>query len=689
MHFSLQFRKILLSNYFYIPVLILASVYTIVRQFIPKKPIEIKNNNTFYGTVTSKKVGEDYLLLETNGKIPLQVFVTLKEQEDFVFKDTITVGSKIAFQGEIERIQDKTSSFYVSSYAKYLENKNIFYRVTTGNIQKIKQNSLIESIKEQLHFRIEQHFKTSAYLKTFLLGEQNELSKVTKQNYQTLGISHLFALSGMHISFLVGGLYLFLKKIMKNEKISFYLAICFLVIYYLLVKQSPSILRACLFFVMFEGNKVYDLHIRPYQILLFLLSIFLLLNPYILGEVSFLYSFSIASGLILYSTHLQSEKKILTLLKSSLFSFMLSLPITLYVQNQLNPLSVLFNLFYIPFISSILFPLSFLVFLFPFLEPIYSILILLLEGSSKICVELSPLLTFPKISIFYFIFLFLLFLICLRYRKVFIIYILVFFLPFLFPYLKQDTLTMIDVGQGDCFLFESKGNVLLLDTGGIEGKNIEEQDASNLIQELKARGISKVEVALSHGDLDHSGNLLDLMKQFKVSSIFLNLGNISSTEKKIIALAQEKHIPTKIMKKGESFVVGNFQFLQINDKWDNENDSSSIYFVVSQNRTMLFLGDASKEVEEKLMETYDFPHLALLKVAHHGSNTSTSDALLKTKVDIALISVGRNNRYHHPSDIVIQKLKQKNIKIYQSSQKGSVEIKFPTLNIKTSLEAPS
>ena len=213
MHFSLQFRKILLSNYFYIPLLILASICTVVRQFIPKKPIEIKNNNTFYGTVTSKKVGEDYLLLETKGKVLLQVFVTLKEQEDFAFKDTITVGSKIAFQGEIEKIQDKTSSFYVSSYAKYLENKNIFYRVTTGSIQKIKQNSLIESIKEKLHFRIEQHFKTSAYLKTFLLGEQSELSKVTKQNYQTLGISHLFALSGMHISFLVGGLYLFLKKI--------------------------------------------------------------------------------------------------------------------------------------------------------------------------------------------------------------------------------------------------------------------------------------------------------------------------------------------------------------------------------------------------------------------------------------------------------------------------------------------
>ncbi len=684
-HFSLLLRKILLSNFFYGSLLIIAFFYVLF-SYCRKNVIPvIHDEDVFQGTVVSKQIQKDSVFLEVKGKIPFQLVIACDSRKKEKRLQQITVGSLLLFQGKVQRIQDKTSSFFLSSYQTRMARKNLYYRVSVAAFQKGKQTNFWERLKEKIYLKIENHYQTSAYLKTFLLGNQTELSKESKRNYQTIGISHLFALSGMHISFLVGGLYTFFKKIWHAEKRSFYGSLVFLFGYCSLVQASPSILRASLFFFCFKGNQVYDFHVAPYQILLFLLALFLLWNPFLLENVSFLYSFSIASFLILYQKKLTGQKKIIVLFKTSVFSFFLSLPITLYFQYQVNPFSMIYNLFYIPFVSTIVFPCSFLVFFLPFLEPIYLVFLKFLEQSSAFCAQISPLLIFPKLPLPYYLFLFLLFLLCLSKKRAIYLYGLLLGIHFFLPLLKSDRLTMLDVGQGDCFLFESKGKALLVDVGGIEGKEMEEQDASFLIQELKARGIHQVSVVLSHGDIDHAGNLMDFINHFSVTSIRTNLGHLSKAEQQIKALAKQKKIPFQRVRSGTSFTVGHFQFLEINQSWENENDSSAVYFVTNRGQTMLFLGDASQKVEEKLLEEYDFPSLTLLKVGHHGSRTSTSDFLLTQEIQIALISAGSGNRYQHPHQETIKKLKQKKIKTYITSQVGSVEITFPSLNVKTSI----
>ena len=680
--FTIKLRKVLLSNWLYGTFLGLSLIVVFFSYVNTSVKVPIYHQEKKYqGTVLSKRKFDDSYLLTTQGKMNFQILVSSK------IGQKIQVGNQVSFKGQAKRIEDTYYSFYQSSYSKKLAREGIYYRVTPTYFSILYQPSLRFRIKTFLYERLDSfQSKPKAYLKTFLLGDQSDLNSKIKSIYQTLGISHLFALSGMHISFLIGGITCLLKKLKFNEKVCFFLSSLFLSGYFLIVSESPSILRASLFFFLFKGNQVFDFHIEPYQLLLFIFSIFLLKDPFILENVSFLYSFIISSSLILLRSALVSSKKWMTTLKVSLLSFIVSLPVTLYTQYQINFLSILWNLFFVPLVSIFIFPLSFLVFFCPFLEPLFSLFLLILEKSCLFCHSISFLIfTYMKLPFLYYILLFVLFYVSFYKRKFFIFYFFLLFChSFLFPSFKSDRLTMLDVGQGDAFLFESKGKALLLDTGGKEGVNV--QDASFLAKELKARGITSIQVLLSHGDLDHAGNLEDLLTKIKVSFIGLNLGEFSPCEKRIQKLSAKKKIRIKQMQEQDQISLGNFTFYQINREYQNENESSSVYFITNQKHALLFLADAPVRVEENLLKQYDFQNLSILKVGHHGSKTSTGERLLQNqKIKIALISSGRNNFYHHPSLTVLERLKKYQISVYNTQTVGSTQITFPNLKIKTVL----
>lgn len=687
MPFTIKLRKILLSKWLYISIFALCLCITLVRcQTASSKVPTIKDvSSSFY--ITEKKEYDDFVILELKGKIGLQVSCSMKTKQEKDFFSSLVVGSHIFLEGKLEEIEDSYHNFNSFSKKKQQKRKHIFYQVTPESIRLLNQDSLYFGIKEKLYTLIERFEKTSPYLKTFLLGDATFISSDVKKAYQTIGVSHLFALSGMHISFLMGGFYHLLRKGKRSEKACFYITLILLVIYLLLVRISPSILRASLFFLLFGINKHHDLHIAPFHILLLILSIHFLLNPFVYEEIGFLYSFSISASLVLFRKKLEKGNFFFKLLKTSSFSFFVSLPITLFYQYQVNFLTVFFNIVLVPFVSMLLFPLSFLVVLFPPLETIYQFFLFLLEQSAIFFSHLS-FFTFPclKMPCFLYLFYFCFFYLCLFKRTFFCLYFLVLFSHlFLFPYLKPDTLTMIDVGQGDCFLFESKGKALLLDTGGKEevGQN-RKQNASDLLQNLKARGIRRISIVLSHGDLDHAGNALVLVKEMQVDRITTNLGKMNTTEKQLYKESVRRKIPFQKVNKEASFSLGNFTFLQLNKAFQEENDSSAVYFIMHEDKKMLFMGDASKKTEEFLLNEYDLPNLSLLKIGHHGSKTSTTNQFLESfSCDFALISSGRDNKFHHPSPVVIERLHKKNIQIFNTQETGSVRITFPSFKIET------
>lgn len=184
-----------------------------------------------------------------------------------------------------------------------------------------------------------------------------------------------------------------------------------------------------------------------------------------------------------------------------------------------------------------------------------------------------------------------------------------------------------------------------------------------------------------HGDYDHLGETLNLIKYYKVDTIVINSNYINYLERKII----QKHNNVVIGEDEFKFSVGGFTFVQLNEDLNDENDSSQIYYVTYKDKKILLTGDASVKTESLLLEKYDLEEIDILKVGHHGSNTSTSTELLEElNPKIALISCGLNNKFNHPNTETIDKLNRYNIKYYRTDLEGTITINLNTLRVKKS-----
>ena len=166
------------------------------------------------------------------------------------------------------------------------------------------------------------------------------------------------------------------------------------------------------------------------------------------------------------------------------------------------------------------------------------------------------------------------------------------------------------------------------------------------------------------------GEIIYLEKNYTIKNIYLNLGEANKLEQNII----KKNPNTKKVKQNQIFQIGNFILYQINKKWHEENTGSSVFYVKHPNLTFLLMADATEKTETYLLEEYNLK-VDILKIGHHGSNTSTSLPFLQeTKPKIAVISVGEKNRYNHPSVEVIKRLTKENIPYLQTKTSGTITI---------------
>ena len=168
------------------------------------------------------------------------------------------------------------------------------------------------------------------YLYTFIVGDKFYLSQEIKNTYQENGISHLFAISGMHITLLSNIIIKVLSILKVKENRRYLITTIILIFYLLIVGISPSILRGVLFFIVFKYNSLYYFYIKPTNLFILVLCISLLINPKYIFEVSFQYSYLISFTLIYMSEFLTSKNYFISLLKTSIISSIVSLPITLY-----------------------------------------------------------------------------------------------------------------------------------------------------------------------------------------------------------------------------------------------------------------------------------------------------------------------------------------------------------------------
>jgi len=647
------------------------------------------NDSYFEGKIVDIYIDGNYLSMIIKGKEKLQTvyyFETYEEKLNFI--NSYKLGDIISLRGtlSIPLVNTNPNAF---NYKKYLYYENIDYILKIDSYNKLKENNnLFYKIKNLIINRINSIPKSKAYLHALILGDDRYISNNIIRIYQDVGISHLLAISGMHIGLFSGLLLFVLKKLNLKDKTRYLITIFFLLLYAFLASFSPSVSRAVTFFILLTLNKLLKLEIKTTYIYLLTILVLIIINPFIIFKVGFQFSSITSLGLILYGDLINDKKNYFSkLFLTSLISFLISMPICLIYFYQVNILSIIYNLIFVPFMSFILFPLSILAFMVPKLDIVLYFVIGIFENLANLFSVIPGVLIYKKLNILIYITYFVLVFIILKYRNKIVIVCFILILGMHYCWngiFTKSYLLALDVGQGDSVLLHSSGKSILIDTGGkvnysIEGWSTRENknDMANnfIVPVLKSFGIKKINyLILTHGDFDHMGEAINLVNNFKVEKVIFNCGELNELEQNLIKVLDKKKIPYYSCIKELNIDDNKLYFLN-NKDYGNENNNSSVIYTELNNHKFLFMGDAGVEVEEDLIEKYNLQDIDVLKVGHHGSKTSSGKEFIDViNPKYSIISVGENNRYGHPNREVLNNLNDS--KIYRTDQDGSIMFKI-------------
>ena len=633
----------------------------LIVNFVYFKPKSYYDNEKIItGIVLKETVKDDKVSLVIKGKEKVKVSC---------YKCTFLgmIGDTIEFVGEFKDISGNTN-FNLFNYKYYLYSEKIYKNFVFKSYEvKTKSNKIVYNTYNKIEERINK-FKASSFTKAMILGDTSTFEDEIVENYKINGIVHLFAISGMHVGILATIILKILNKISKNLKLN-YLLISLVLLFYMLLINSVSIKRSVVMFILCSVKKVFNLKISTLNILFYIFAFYFYENPYVIYNLGFKLSYLVSLGLIISSKKLKGKNYLNSLVITSTISFLVSMPIIINSNFEINLLSIFINVLIIPIVSIILFPLSIITFAFPIFDNVLNYLLNGFNVLNRFLASNSIILNIPKLNYLEIIVYYLLLLLILKRRKHILLLVVLIIIFKLKPFFNINPyLTMIDVGQGDAILitYPFNKNNILIDVGGSASS------FNNAISPyLKSIGIRRIDhLIISHGDADHIIGAYDLIKNFNVKNIYINSYSNSQFEEKLLTEFDVKIISeeTKI---DENIIIYNFPT-------NNENDDSLLTYF--KDFKILLMGDASKNIESKL-NIFD---INILKVGHHGSKTSSDKEFIdKLKPKIALISVGLKNKYKHPNQIVLDNLKYS--KTYLTSKSGMIKINLKNLQVQTCL----
>ncbi|MDE6047236.1 MAG: DNA internalization-related competence protein ComEC/Rec2, partial [Anaeroplasmataceae bacterium] len=526
----------------------------------------------------------------------------------------ISPGDKVFAKVRVYRLEE-------ASFAGDFDAKGYYYAQGITNRGRIIQYEVVGSkwsIARLRHTllkcyegRLEE--KSFAYLKTLFFGI-SDLDKEVKSAYSLLYLSHLLAISGLHITFLYNILICFYRKCfrIKGEKIT----LATLGIYVLFIGFPSSCLRAFLFLVLEVWNKKGQLKYTKLDILSISFIGMVLIFPLRAFQNSFILSFIISFVWIFMEDYTQNKKKITKAFLSSLICIFSILPFLINQSNQISFVGILLSFILGYLYGKYIFPFVFLILIFPcsIYENIFKLLDLGLLWLTKYAFPISmPNISIWGGTIYYLIFIYILICLSKKVKKYTLLYIPLFIgavlsLRLANPYYK---VTFIDVGQGDSILIElphNQGNVLVDSYNGT-------------VEYLTSIGVKKLDcVVLSHFDQDHMGTIKEVIERFKVETL---LYSPYENEYKI----KDLNVKKKSIKSEDLFQVKEvtFQVLGPIHNLSNSNANSVVLKFNLAGYEFLLTGDMTEDEEKDLILKYgSYLDSDILKVAHHGSTTSST-----------------------------------------------------------------
>ena len=550
-------------------------------------------------------------------------------------------------------------------YTNYLYTEGISYSGKVIKKEFIKKGFSIYSLKYMYKSYLKDHLSDESYpyVMTMVFGD-NLLEPNIKEGYSILGISHILAISGLHIIFLFKIISFIFLKLFHYYKSDIPLLIISLFV--LFIGLPTTSLRALLFLIIGSINKKGNIHYTKLDILSISFIILMLMNPYNFYSIGFILSFLVSFILIFKNDLIKTNNKVLNTYLSYILIYFVTLPFVIKITGKISIFSIILS----PILSNLIYvllPASYLLSIFPILDIVLKYIFIFInnyiEGISKI----APLIHIKTLNI-YLMIIYYAILIGILYsfsnKKIPYIKILALssyiLILVMFKYLNPiSSVTFISVGDGDSALIRlpfSQGVLLV--------------DAYNSYDYLKTEGISKIDyLLLTHSDDDHTGDYKKIIDNINVSYIIYP--KYDNRFKELL-----KDYDNKIEVKSDT----NLKFKNTNIKilgpvMDNEtpNNNSIVFKIDIFNKTFLFTGDMEEKEENDLILKYGKELKSdVIKVAHHGSNTSSADNLLKlVQPTYSVISVGKYNKYGHPHVEVLNRLKEYS-KTYLTSNNGNI-----------------
>lgn len=584
-------------------------------------------------------------------------------------KKTLKIGDYIEVSGNLTQ-GDTNHIPLLFNYQRYLKENNIKGIIKDITYEKIKTSVTIYTIHQKVLNYFNFHFKgqTRGFLKALLIGNKTSLGEELIEEISSVGIGHLFVISGLHMNVLQKIVEKLLKYLKVPSKFHTTIIIVFFLLYFMITLYLVSILRVLLIYVLSKINKKASLNLTTLDIYTISITMILIVNPYYLMNYSFILTFIISTSLVVISPLLKYKKIkgfILNNLIMSINSILVTIPIIVHINPSINTLSIIYNLFYIPFVTYILLPFSLIVTIFNFLSPVYELIVTVFSKVTSFLsvVKIGELRLstsseiFPIIFYSLFLIIVILFLSNSKIKKKIVAGVTMASLIFIWSNSANlnlnDQIYFLDLPVGDSTLIVKAFNSanILIDTG----ENIN----NDLDLFLKKKGIKRLDfVIISHSDSDHNGRLHALIKDFKIKNIVIS--SYDTITEKICQDALYNGNIIKV-KKGSSITYKNinFQVLSPSKKHTSPNNDSIVMKVNIFDKTILMTGDMEKEIENELLKEYKEIVVDIYKVPHHGSYTSsTTDFLNKLNYEYAVCMNGYRNTFGFPNNKVVTRYDQ-------------------------------
>lgn len=675
--------------------------------------------------LSSIKVDGDYLSFtgiiqktdKTKGREKLIVryyLETRQEKEEWL---NLSIPNPLIVAGELNR-PTQNSNFNQFNYRDYLKKNKIYWQLNAKKVDLLDG----QSIKKQKFYQMDQarnriirymdevfHEKVSNYLKILFMADQSALTERTKESYRALGLIHLFSISGFHISYLAKAIERFFLRIGVSHERTNLLLVIILPLYGLIAGLSISVFRAVCQRTLLLWSNILDKRLDSSDAWSIAMILSLMINPYHVFELSFQLSYSL-SGLFILMGQQKWIKELNFLRQTILFSFLsflVSLPLLSYHFYEISWITIVSNLLFIPFFTHFLFPSLVLLFLMSFLFSTTSFFLLLNKILAFILVKVEVfLLTITESFNFSFVIgrlpqlLLVVLVICILYilkkteqKKVpSMLIMLVLILSLNWNQISPiGYVLMLDVGQGDSILIKEPitRKITLIDTGGeiqwVEKEEWQEREKTFsigkdiVVPSLKSLGISSIDrLYITHAHEDHMGEIENIEQELTIKEVAATPSTFKHEAliKKLKLLKKSKMLELSPTMKLDYPTTNTVALHPIKD-YTSKNDQSLVLYVKMGEDYWLFTGDMEEDAERDLIQEYPVLDVDYLKIAHHGSKTSSKKEFIDhIGPKTALISVGKKNRYGHPDTEVLELLEEKNIHTYSTAEDGAIKVSY-------------